>query len=162
VTLEADILFSIVATETDAVDYAKDVRTTKVENFTKLTDGTGNNQAQFAWSDSRTVAFGEYDTINTSELTDERGTLIVQTIKLIYIKNTGTGEIVFPALGADPWSAIAKTDDGYPQSFALPSGTTAIFLRPAASGLSGGTITAYAVSGAISYDIFIIARGTIT
>jgi hypothetical protein len=162
VTLEADILFSIVANETDAGDYAKDVRTTKVENYARLTTGSGNNQAQVVWSDSRTAANGQTDTIDMSALTDERGTITVQGIKLIYFKNTGANAIYFNPNVPNAWTGLFSSDEGSPQWFTLPVGTTAVFSRPGSGNLSGGQIAAYAGSGAISYDVLIIARGTIT
>lgn len=162
VTLEADILFLIVANETDAGDYAKDVRTTKVEDYARLTDGTGNNQAQVVWSDSRAAANGQTDTINMSALTDERGTITVQGIKLIYFKNTGANAISFDPNVENAWTGLFSADDGSAQWFTLPAGTTAVFSRPGSGNLSGGRIAAYAASGAISYDVLIIARGTIT
>ncbi len=161
-TLEADILFSIVANETDAGDYAKDVRTTKVENYARLTTGSGNNQAQVVWSDSRTAANGQTDTIDTSALTDERGTITVQGIKLIYFKNTGANEIFFNPNDGNAWAGVFRDDEGIAQWFTLPVGTTAVFSRPGSGNLGGGQIAAYAAFGAISYDVLIIARGTIT
>lgn len=161
-TLEADILFWIVANETDAGDYAKDVRTTKIEDYARLTDGTGNNQAQIAWSDKRAAASGQYDYVDTSSLTDERGTIVVQAIKIIYLKNTGANAITFDGNAQDAWSTLFRTEEGSAQSFTLQPGTTAIFSRPASGTLGGGVLAAFSPSGAISYDIMIIARGTIT
>ena len=161
-TLEADILFSIVANETDAVDFAKDVRTTKVEDYTRLTNGTGSNQAQVAWSDKREAAFGQYDTLSTSSLVDERGTITIQGIKLIYLKNTGENPIFFDPNVANPFASLFGDPEGFAQWFTLPVGTTAIFFRPETGNLGGGTISAYASVGPVSYDIVIVARGFIT
>ena len=161
-TLEANILFSLVANETDAGDYAKDVRTTRVEDYARLTDGTGNNQAQIAWSDKRTAASGQYDYVDTSSLTDERGTIVVQGIKVIYLKNTGASAITFDGNAQNAWSVLFSTEEGFPQSFTLQAGTTAIFSRPASGNLGGGTLAAFNPFSAISYDIMIITRGFIT
>lgn len=161
-TLEADILFSIVANETDAVDFATDVRTTKVEDYTRLTNGTGSNQAQVAWSDKREAAVGQYDTLSTSSLVDERGTITIQGVKLIYFKNTGENPIFFNPNTANPFTSLFGDPEGSPQWFTLPVGTTAMFSRPGTGSLGGGTISVYAPFGPVSYDIVIIARGFIT
>jgi hypothetical protein len=160
--LNAQIMLSILAHETSAGDLSKTLRATPVSYAATLTDGNGANQAQVVWSDSRTAANGQTDTIDMSALTDERGTITLQGIKLIYFQNTGANAIYFNPNVENPWAGLFSTDDGTPQWFALPAGTTAVFSRPGSGNLGGGQIAAYAAFGAISYDVLIIARGTIT
>ncbi len=156
-TLHANILFSLVANETDAGDYAKDVRTTKVEYFKELSDGTGANQAQIVWSFEGTFD-GEYALgSNGLVFSDNRGTVTFSALKAIYIKNTGN---------------INFSVDGWPGSpidgsaFFRP-GAAALFLCPDATGwpanaLYGFSLNAGDDSPVAGAQVVLIGEGTIT
>ena len=161
-TLEADILFSIVANETDAGDYAKDVRTTKVENFIALTDGTGANQAQIAWSDSRT-ATNSGDAIDLRALVDDRGTITFTAIKAMYFRNTGAAMIYWGDVN-QPWSAFVE--DLGDSNLLFPAGTAMLLTASSAAGFEvspqSKNINLVAFQGSSTYEIVLIGEGTIT
>lgn len=166
-TLSANILFSLVANETDAVDYAKDVRTTKVEYFKELADGTGADQSQIAWSHSGTID-NEYDFLDLRSLADERGTVVFTAIKAFYIKNTSgspfsvTGQFV-----ANPWSGPVATLDGAPGSVVIVPGAVAFFIDASAAGWTVDNnnirnLGFWRAGASATYDIVLIGDGTIT
>jgi len=161
VTLEADILFSIVANETDAGDYAKDVRTTKVDYFKELSDGTGANQAQIVWSDSRIAPANDEDSINLLAATDDRGTCSFTSVKAIYVKNTGASEILWTG---GEWQSGPLPQNG--ASLKIRPGGAMFLAAPDAQGwlTPGGSSfridNETATNG--SYDIVLIGEGTIT
>jgi len=164
VTLNANILFSLVANETDAVDYAKDVRTTKVESFLELTDGTGANQANLVWSSA-----GTFDSVyrplglgfSFDSATDDRGSGSFSAIKFIYIKNTG--EIEFSCLLTSDWPG-GPVFSGAPGGLQLQPGGAVAYFAPTADGYpTAGSRLAFEVDGGFgSYEIVLIGEGTIT
>ena len=54
--LNAQVAVSIVAHETAAGDLSRQMRVTPATYAMLFTDGTGANQAQVVWSDSRTLS----------------------------------------------------------------------------------------------------------
>lgn len=163
-TLEADILFSIVANETDAGDYAKDVRTTKVEYFTELTDGTGANQANLVWSSAATFD-GVYRPLGLGfsfdSVTDDRGSGSFSAIKFIYIKNTG--EIEFSCLLTSDWPGGPVFSAASSGLQLQPGGAVAYFAPTAGGYPTAGSRLAFEVDGGVaSYEVVLIGEGTIT
>ena len=158
-TLHANILFSLVANETDAGDYAKDVRTTKVEYFKELSDGTGANQAQVVWSFEGTFD-GEYALgSNGLVFSDNRGTVDFSALKAIYIKNTGS--IDFSVSG---WPDGPISENG--SAFFRP-GAAALFVCPDANGWPANADYAFFLnagddSSDASAQVVLIGEGTIT
>lgn len=166
-TLNANILLSILTGETDSGDHAKDVRTTKVDIFKELVDGTGANQAQVAWSDSRVVAPGGYDNVNLRVLTDDRGTISITAVKAWCIRNTGPVSFFFGAYGTSQESySLPIGEEGYGIA-SLPLGGVAFFLNPTAAGWITNSPTANFVvfnsaGQNATYDIVFIGEGAIT
>lgn len=166
-TLNANILLSILTGETDSGDHAKDVRTTKVEYFKELADGTGANQAQVAWSDSRVVAPGGYDNVNLRSLADDRGSISITAVKAWFIRNTGPVSFSFGAYGTiqETYSLpIGEEGTGIATS---PPGGVAFFMNPTAAGWPTNSPTANFVVynnslQNVTYDIVFIGEGTVT
>jgi hypothetical protein len=163
VTLSANILFSLVANETDAGDYAKDVRTTRVEYFKELTDGTGANQASLAWSDSG--AFDEL--VNTTGVgftfSDERGSGSFSAIKLIYIRNVGDINLLWVMDGAWPNGPVSSAQGG--SEMTIKPGGALLYFAPDAVGwpTTGGQLRLACEPETIaSYEVILIGEGTIT
>lgn len=161
-TLSANILFSLVANETDAVDFAKDVRTTKVEYFKELTDGTGANQAQIVWSQA--AAFdNDYFPLGTGfSFTDDRGSGSFSAIKFFYVKNTGSQD--FSILGPPDWATGPLFAPGSPAGLYIkPGGAVAYFAPDAAGWPTAGSTFAFSTGEATAaYEIVLIGEGTIT
>jgi hypothetical protein len=168
VTLNANILLSIVANETDAGDYAKDVRTTKMEYFKELTDGTGANQAQIVWSATRVIDGTEVDNISLRSLTDDRGTIVFSKITAWYIKNRGFEDLI---LGTDaseqsfPTAAWPFWPTRAGGGFYLGADSSLFYLitnQAKASVTSGSFAVRISGSPGGTYDILFIGDGTIT
>jgi len=162
VTLNANILFSLVANETDAGDYAKDVRTTKVEYFKELTDGTGANQAQIAWSDSGTFDNDYFPLGVGFTFTDERGSGSFSAIKFFYVKNTGSQD--FSILSPADWPNGPLFAPTSPAGLHLKPGGAVAYFAPDAAGwpTAGSTFGFSTGEGVAAYEVILIGEGTIT
>lgn len=161
-TLNANILFSLVANETDAVDYAKDVRTTKVEYFKELTDGTGANQAQIVWSGAATFDADYFPLGIGFTFTDERGSGSFSAIKFFYVKNTGNQD--FAILTPTDWPNGPLYAPGSPAGLYIKPGGAVAYFAPDAAGwpTAGSTFGFSTGEVATSYEIVLIGEGTIT
>ena len=162
-TLNANILFSLVANETDAGDYARDVRTTKVEYFKELSDGTGANQANLVYSDA-----GTFDEIYNATgvgftFSDERGSGSFSAIKLIYIRNTGNINLSWVMDGAWPNGPVSSAQGG--SEMVIKPGGALLYFAPDAAGwpTAGGQLRLACEPETIAaYEVILIGEGTIT
>lgn len=155
--LNAQILLSILAHESDNGDISQTLRATPATYALALTDGTGANQAQVVWSDSRTLATAGTDSLNLSSLSDDRGTVNFSQIKAIYVRNTHATE------GLRVGGATIGAFAGLPSvtSLTLPAGGVYLTTAPVAGGFTG-VAAQFAASGEVTYDIVLIGEGTIT
>lgn len=165
--LNAQIALSIVAHESSAGDLSKTLRVTPASYAVSLTDGTGANQAQVAWSDSRTATdcFGGGDSLDLQSLSDDRGTVVFTSIKAMYFRNTGSTTIEWNDAGANSWSSFL----GQPADSQIyfPPGVAMLLVAPSADGFpvtSSFRTVRFCVRGAGSstYEIALIGEGTIT
>lgn len=149
--LNAQIQLSILAHETSSGDISRTLRATPVSYAATLADGTGANQAQVVWSDSRTLA-GASETIDPASLADTRDgaavTVAMTAVKVAYLKNTH--------------ASISLTAAGGPfgsGSTVQPGGAVAL-VSPTAGGLSAAAITVTGSAGG-TYDIVLIGEGSV-
>lgn len=161
--LTAQILLQIAAVETSTADLSATVTTTNISRAISFATGTGANQAQLAWSDSRTVDGLGDDTPDLSALPDARGTVTFTAVKLIYIRNTGTMPIVWDGNG-DWDTGPQKTPDT--SSYEIPPGGIYLASNPSAAGWSVGAASEYLTivndnATAAAYDILLIGEGSI-
>jgi hypothetical protein len=160
-------MLSILAHETSAGDLSRTLRATPASYALSLTDGTGANQAQIVWSDSRTATTSN-DDLPLKTLPDTRdGAAVVvafSNIKLVYVRNTSASATLAIG-GATGLTAFAGLPIIAPLQIA-PGGCY-FFSSPAADGPSTGVGTEAvarfaAVSGSCTYDIVLIGEGTVT
>jgi hypothetical protein len=165
--LNAQILFSIVAQESSSGDMFNQMRVTPASYAASLADGTGANQAQIAWSDSRVVGASESDDLVLTALSDDRGTVSFSSIKSWYVKNTSQYTLTLgrdqegDALPTSPWTGWVY---GYTSGFNISPGGAIAHCSPSASGepvAAGNRIRVSAAEGA-TYDIVLIGEGTIS
>jgi hypothetical protein len=163
--LDAQILLSILAHETSSGDISRTLRATPASYSLSLSDGTGANQAQVVWSDSRTIADGGDDTPNVAGLTDDRGTVAFTAVKLIYIRNTGS--VPLNLIGNGDWATgPQKLPDT--SNYEIPAGGCWLATNPTAAGWSVGaspkylTIANQSASTAATYEIVLVGEGTVT
>ena len=160
-SLSASVLLSLLVNETDTGDISREVRTTAFEYFLPLTNGTGVNQATLAWSTA-----GEVDPLEDSYLNDagfvfdddERGLVTFTAIKVVYLKNTGTGNIEWYG-GERP---NGPTSGG---NLTITPGGLFVIVAPDAAGwpTAGSTFALTNPTAAVqSYDFLLIGEGTIT
>lgn len=160
--LNAQITLSILAHETSSGDLSRTLRATPANYALSLGDGTGANQAQVVWSDSRTATTSNED-LNLASLADTRdGAAVVVAfthVKLVYVRNTHETSSLriggFSGLGSFAGLPINV-------SLTLPPGGGYLFSAPSAAGVVAGTARFAAEAGSCTYDIVLIGEGTVT
>lgn len=150
--LNAQLAVSIVAHETAAGDLSRQMRVTPATYAMLFTDGTGANQAQVVWSDSRTLS-GSSETLTLSSLSDTRDgaavTVGLTAVKAAYARNTHAS--IPLTLSGGPFGSGVT---------AAPGGCVAI-VDPTAAGSSASAVTVAGSAGG-TYDIVLIGEGTVT
>jgi len=163
--INAQVLLSILSHESTSGDISQTLRVTPATYSLSLGDGTGANQAQVAWSDSRTLGSGADDTLNVAALSDDRGVVAFTAVKLIYIRNTGA--VAINLIGNSDW-ATGPQKLPNTSNYEIPAGGCWVATNPTAAGWSVGaspkylTIENQSASTAATYDIVLIGEGTIT
>lgn len=160
--LSAQIALSIIAHESSSGDLSSQMRVTPAVYGVVLGDGTGANQAQIAFSDSTSIQDNYDNGYTFSAMTDDRGTINMTAVKVIYFKNTGTVPL---DLGRNNlWTTGPFPGD---RGVTVPAGGAVVLVAPTAAGWStaesGGAITIFNETGTPgSYDIMLIGEGTIS
>jgi hypothetical protein len=150
--LNAQIALSIVAHETTAGDLSKTMRVTPANYAVAVADGTAANQAQVAWSDSKTLAAAS-ESFSLSSLSDTRdgspATVSMTAVKAAYVRNKGASSLAF---AGSPFPASGIT---------VAAGAVAFQCDPSAAGMAASGVT---VTGTIGgeYEIMLIGEGTVT
>ena len=146
--LNAQLTLSILAHETSSGDLSRTLRATPVSYAASLGDGTGANQAQVAWSATRTLA-GSSETLNLAALGDTRdgspATVTITAVKVAYVRNKGASAITVAGL---PITSVA-------------AGAAAMHCDTSAAGIAAGGVTVTGTVGG-EYDIVLIGEGTVT
>lgn len=166
-TLTAKILLQILATESSSSDLSSTTRVTNVSRTVNFANGTGANQAEIVWSDSRTIAANGEDILDLTALADDRGSVDLTAVKAIYVRNTGTVDISWLALALpEHWTTgPLYVEEGF--GAIIPPGGVMLITNPSA--------TAWAVASedeqisfandssttAAAYDIIMIGEGAI-
>lgn len=155
---------SLQATQTSALDLVTASAPLSLGTLIQLTSGTGLNQADLIFSDTRTIAAsGTEDLDLAGALTGQLGgTLTFVKLKGLLIRaaagNTNNVRVTRPASNGVPWLLAAS--DG----FDVTPGGLALFMAPANAGMAtvtagtGDLITvANSSSGSsVTYDVVII------
>jgi hypothetical protein len=149
-SLDAQILLSILAHETASGDISRTLRATPATYSLSLSDGTGENQAQVVWSDARTLS-GASETLNASSLSDDRGSIALTALKAVYVKNSSTATLTFTPASA---AAFGGTQH-------VRAGGAALAVASDATGMAAGNLVVAGDAGQ-TYEIILIGEGTIT
>lgn len=159
--LDAQVLLSILSHESSAGDISRTLRVTPASYSMVLSDGTGANQAQVAWSDSRTITAGGSDTFDLAALQDDRGTVTFSAIKIMFLRNTGSGQLDWSGGG---WGG-GPFDDVSTSNVFIKAGAVMLLAAPSADGYAVGatpqTVVLSSTPGT-TYDILLIGEGTIS
>lgn len=149
--LNAQINLTLVAHESSEGDLSSTLRATPVQHAVTLSDGTGENQAQVAWSGARTLSGGT-DTLNLTSLNDLRAgataTVTMTAVKAVYVRNSGTASLSF---AGGPFPSGGQT---------VAAGAVAIQVDPSQAGMTAGGVTVTGSSG-LTYDILLIGEGSV-
>ena len=148
--LNAQILLSILAHESSSGDISQTLRATPATDALTLGNGTGANQAQVVWSDSRTLS-GSSETLDASSLTDDRGSVTLTALKAVYVKNSSTATLTFTPASA---AAFGGTQH-------VRAGGAALAVAADATGMTAGNLVVAGGAGQ-AYEIILIGEGTVT
>lgn len=160
--LNAQISLSIVSHESSTDELSSQIRVTPATYGIVLTSGTGANQCQLAFSDAASIQDNFDNGYAFSSMADDRGTVSMTAVKVIYFKNTGSVSL---DLGKNVnWTLGPFTAE---RGCIVPPGGCVVLVAPTAAGWStieaGATILVFndaATAG--SYDILLIGEGTIS
>ena len=166
-TLNAQILLQILATENSTSDLSTTVRRTNASESLTFANGTGANQAEIVWSDSRTIAANGEDILDLTALADDRGSVDLTAVKAIYVRNTGTVGIYWQALAPpEQWgSGPLQAEEEF--GIKVPPGGVLLITNPSALGWmveSGDEQILFdndSSTTAATYDIILIGEGAI-
>ena len=155
--LNAQISLSIIAHELTSGDISRQIRVTPAIYAAMLTDGTGANQAQVVWSATEAIPEAGGTSFTFSSLVDDRGTVSITALKLMYVRNAGTSVLTLSALDWDlpPFGG----------SINLVPGAVVTFVCPTATGwptTSSGANLTVDTQDASPVEIVFIGEGTIT
>jgi hypothetical protein len=163
---------SIVAQESSSSNIATTMRTTPASYALALTDGTGANQAQVAWSGTGTADADAGAELNPQALSDDRGTVNMSSVKAIYVRNRSQYDIL--SVSFSSWSSIT------PFAFTVRvfAGGCFSYVNPAATGwttTSSSRVTLGISMGPenpqlgtgvqpspVPYEIVLIGEGTVS
>ena len=149
-SFSADVLIRAVAVETATGDLVRDIRTTPFDYYVSFAPGTAANEAQIAWSDSRTLASGA-ETITFTSIADTRDgaavSLNFSAVKAVVVKNTHP--------------SLTVTFSGAFTAWPLKPGGVVVIVDPSADGVAGPSLVVSGSAG-VTYDIIVIGEGTVT
>jgi hypothetical protein len=164
-TLTAKFTLSIVAQQSSALDLTSpeaDVAKSYTDSFA---NGTGANQAQEIFSDSRTITGSGTDNLDLSgTLTDALGATVAFTgVKAIVIRNTGTVQIRVGKKISNGFAGPYDQTAGALGHIVEPGGTYFVS-NPSAAGWAVTAATADLLSvenlsaSAAAYDVIIVGK----
>lgn len=159
--LDAQILLSILAHESSSGDISRTLRATPASYSLTLSDGTGANQAQVVWSDSRTATTTP-DTLSRFTLTDVRSgataSILLDALKLLYIWNKSSSVSINAS--ATGWAVLPSSPHR------IRPGGVLLITAPGQDGYApggmGDSITISTGAASADYDIILIGEGTVT
>jgi hypothetical protein len=160
--LNAQILMSIIAQESSSSNMATTMRTTPASYSLALTDGTGANQSQLAWSEVETVGGDAANELMIQALSDDRGVVNLASVKAIYVRNKSATSVL--SVTAQNWSTLSPTL--VPFNHRIQPGGAMLVTNPGASGWTTGASSALSLVAAasgetVNYDLVLIGEGTV-
>lgn len=178
--LDAQILLSILSHESSSGDISRTLRVTPASYSLVLSDGTGANQAQVAWSDAGVIPAGGYNDIDLQGIADDRGTVSFSAIKSFFVRNTtpdstetATDNLIFIGTTSefpytkpsDFWIPAPMSSDSLGSGFYVTPGGIVFFTAPQQGGYSvtpSTKVVRIAGGAGATYEILLIGTGTIT
>lgn len=161
--LNAQIALSIIAHESTVGDISRQMRVTPVAYALSLSNGTGANQANLVWSTSADIVGLEDITLCNSGFvfSDDRGTVTFVAVKVVYIKNTGTGNILW--MGGSDWPS-GPLGASEPGLLIRPGGAVMLAAPDATGWTTAGSLIQLSnqTNAQQTYDVVIIGEGTVS
>ena len=127
-----------------------------------LTEGTGANQAQVAWTSSSTAGGSSANELIIQALSDDRGTVSMTAVKAIYIRNKSA--LYRLNVTVDSWTALDPTLS--PFNLVIPAGGVFVHTNPTAAGWATGASSALVLIAegegqSVDYDVLLVGEGSV-
>lgn len=158
---ESTLFIRILSVLTAALDLTSARSELLIERTLTLANGTGADQANQVWSDTRTLSSGSNETLDLSgSLTNAAGESVTFTkVKLLYVRNKGTTTLTVGGAASNGFISPfgASTD-----TLNVRAGGVAVLFAPDATGYAAAAGTAdqlkvtNAAGASCDYDIAII------
>lgn len=158
--LNAQISVSVVSQETASYGISDETRVTPASYAVLMTDGTAASQAQVAYSDSYSWDDGSTVGYILAGLSDDRGTVSISSLKVLYVKNNGSDPLL--VYSSNFTSGPIKNSG----RIEIQGGGVAVLVAPTSSGwtVSGNSsLTVDRQSGTnANFDIVMLGEGTVS
>ena len=161
-SLVAKIAIALNITNTNSLDLSTPSDVIDLVRGVNLKDGTGANQAQVLFHDTRTLADGANETLDIQDgsLTDAFGTAVtIEKLKALYIKNNSTNANLL--IGGAASNAIGLFSDSTDKAVVKPGGEYLV-TAPDSTGLDTSINASIKIahdgtgSSSLTYDIIAV------
>lgn len=155
--ISVDCLFH----DTTTSNLSSGLRVASVTYSLPLTDGSGANQAQLTWTSSATADGTTPDELIVQALSDDRGTVNMSAVKVIYIRNKSTSYRL--SVTVDNWTTLDPTLS--PFNLLIPAGGCCLYTNPTSTGWTTTGSSAFSIIAegegqTVDYDILLVGEGS--
>lgn len=156
--INIDALFHDTATS----NLSSQIRVASATYSLPLTDGTGANQAQIAWTSSATASGSTADELIMQGLQDDRGIVSLSAAKVIYIRNKSP--LFRLVVTVDNWASLDSTL--FPFNAVIPPGGVLALTNPTSVGWtttasSAVLLIAEGEGQVVDYDVLFVGEGSV-
>lgn len=162
-SLNAQVLMSIIAQESSTSNMASTMRSTPASYSVSLSHGTGANQSQLAWSAAGSVGGDTGEEFVIQALADDRGIVSMTSVKAIFIRNKSASSVL--AVSVYGWTSLSPNlTPFFPR---IPAGGAIAFVNPTAEGWTTGpsstmNLISSAANQTVDYELVFIGEGTVS
>lgn len=162
-SIEGNINVSALFHETTGGGLASQLRASSASYALPITDGTGANQAQTAWSSSASASGTFANDLTIQNLPDDRGEVYLTSVKVIYIRNKSSTYSLLVTF--NNWTSLDSAL--LPINLNIRPGGVFVYTNPTASGWTtdGSSTMSLIAEGegqTVDYDVLLVGEGTVS
>ena len=160
-SIEGSINVNCLLHDNSSSNLSRSLRVASARYSLEITNGTGANQAQVAWTSTATNNGSTADEIFLQSLSDDRGNISLTAVKVIYIRNKSATNSL--RVSVDNWTSLDSVL--LPFNLVLLAGGVCVYTNPTAAGWatvadSSLSLLASAEGQSVEYDILLVGEGT--
>lgn len=161
-TIEGRVNIDCLFYDKSVNDLSSALRVASATYSLPFADGTGVNQAQVTWTTSATNDGTTADEHIMQSLTDDRGTVAMTAVKVIYIRNKSASYSL--RVSVDSWAALDS--NVLPFNLVLGAGGVCVYTNPTATGWittasSALSLLASAEGQSVEYEVLLVGEGSV-